>query len=181
MPMRLSANRVLPRYATGPEQAGAEATQWPRRMFAEGGDLGVGELNSLAAGIANASAKREDRIVFFLGILADESRPKPVRMASLTTLSGPSCFDYKHPGGQASSDVFSGLLALLKSNDGDLRKAGTRSASSVCHIIASREDQVSRTKEAIASLDGAIEKERDPGVREYMKGSRGSLVDLLNK
>ena len=181
MPMRLSANRVLPRYATGPEQAGAEATQWPRRMFAEGKDLGVGELNSLAAGIANASPKREDRIAFFLGILADESKPKPVRMASWTTLWGPNCFDYKHAGGQASSDVFSGLLALLKSNDGDLRKAGAevRGQHLLFHRIA--QDQVSRAKEAIASLDGAIEKEPDPGVREYMKGRRCSLVDLLNK
>ncbi len=179
MPIRLSANRLLPRFAAAPEQASAEAAQWPRTLFMEAKDAGAQDLRWLATGIISTFPKREDRVRYFVAILRDEDKPRPVREASLEAAKNRDCFDYDHPAAETSSEVFTAVLALLKSKDGEIRKDATTWLEHVCDTIDSRKGRAARAKEAITSLDAAVGQEQDKGIRKLMEFYRDALDDIL--
>jgi hypothetical protein len=178
MPVRLSVNALLPRYAAAPEEAGADAAQWPRTLFSEGKGVSAEDLQWLATGISSMVAKREERVGYFVAILRDETKPRPVREASLSALRERDCFDYDHPAAQASSNVFEAVVALVKSGDGKIREDAMRWLYLVCHTIKSRQARVARAKEAIASLDAAAAQEPDQEMRDFIQSCRADL-DLI--
>ena len=127
------------------------------------------ELRPVANEVMATFSKREDRVAYFLAVLRDETKPRPVRVASVGALVNWNCFDYKQPSGQVSSDVFSALLSLLKSEDGELRKAGASAPCYfICSHITSRKDRIARTKE-LSALNAAFDVERDKDIRRYME------------
>jgi hypothetical protein len=170
--VRLSANRLLRRYAAVPEDARMDAAQWPRSLFAAGKVSNQDDLADLTGEIISMSSKREDRVAYFLSIIRDEAKPRSVRVASVSALVDKECFDYEHSTAQASSDVFSAVLSLVNSNDAQFRKRGASLLHYVCQRIRSPQDRAARATEAIASLDAAIQKEHDPDVLTYMKANR---------
>ncbi len=139
------------------------------------------ELRPVANEVMATFSKREDRVAYFLAVLRDETKPRPVRVASVGALVNWNCFDYKQPSGQVSSDVFSALLSLLKSEDGELRKAGASAPCYfICSHITSRKDRIARTKEALSALNAAFDVERDKDIRRYMEAYKWHLGNILN-
>jgi hypothetical protein len=179
MSVRLTANRLMPRYAAAQEQARADAVQWLRVLFGVDKARSLGDQRSLTNEVIATFPKREDRVGYFLAILRDETKPRPVRMAAVSALMDENCFDYKRPFSQISSDIFSSLLSLLKSKDGEVRKAGAGNVGSVCRRIKSPGNRKARAKEAISSLDVAIAHEQDKDVLAYMKMVRPILEEML--
>ena len=53
----------------------------------------------------------------------------------------------------------------------NFEKKGASFLHYVCRSITSPQDRAARAKEAIASVDAAIEKEGDPEVLKYMRAS----------
>ena len=150
--VRLTANRLLPGYAAAPEKARADAAQWPRTIFSTSKADSDLDLRTAAKEIMAGFSKREDRVDFFLAIMADETKPRPVRMASVSALVDEQCFDFKQPASPVASRVFSALLFLLNSKDGELRKVGASMPQYVSHRITSRPDQVMRASERFRRL-----------------------------
>jgi hypothetical protein len=181
MPVRLQANRLLPLYAAAPEQARAEAPQWLRTIFSTSTADDNANLQPVAREIMASLPKREDRVAYFLAILGDETRPRPVRMASVVIVVDQDCFDFEHPAGKVSSDVFSALLCLLKSKDVAIREAGAGMAEDVCLRIISRKDRVARVNEALSAINAAIGLERDETVRTLMKAYVWHLNNALKE
>ncbi len=176
--VRMLANRLLPYYSAVPEQAAAEAAQWPRSIFAAGNGYSDQGRAALAGEIAAAFSKREDRLGYFLNIARDETKPRSVREAAVQALVL-HCFDYEGPGSQAASDVFSAVLSLLKSKDGDFRAVASSAPGSICDRIRSKKDRDGRAKEAIHSLQAAIERENDERVRDVMNSDLWLLQQTL--
>ena len=139
------------------------------------------ELDSLAAEIIGGFTKREDRVGYFLPIMSDETKPRPVRMSAKRALSDPGCFDYQHPTSEAASDVCAALLSLLKLTDRQVRKAGAGSLLYLCDRITSKKDRGVVAKEGISALDAAIEQERDPDVLDFMRQYRGFLAGAMKE
>ena len=177
--VRLTANRLLPGYAAAPEKARADAAQWPRTIFAASKADSDMDLRSVAKEIMAGFSKREDRVDFFIAIMADETKPRPVRMASVSALADEQCFDFKQPASPVASRVFSAMLFVLNSKDGELRKAGASMPHYVCWRITSPPDQAVRAIEALLALNAAIDVERDEGVLAFMKAYRWHLENIL--
>jgi hypothetical protein len=178
---RFSANRLYPRYTAAPEQAAAEAAQWPRSLFAAGKAESEGDMRLLVTEIIDSISKRDDRVAYFLPLVGDETKPRPTRIVSAWALGHPDCFDYEHPDTQAASDIFAALLALLKSKDPELRMAGSRSPDSVCDRIKSKKERDARAQEVLLSLRAAIQGERDERVRECMEACELGLGRVLKR
>ena len=181
IPLRISANRLTRRYAAVRDQADADAAQWARTTFAVSETDSYEELDSLAAEIIGGFTKREDRVGYFLPIMSDETKPRPVRMSSKRALSDPACFDYQHPTSETASDVCAALLSLLKSTDGQVRKAGAGSLLYLCDRITSKKDRGAVANVGISALDAAIEQERDPDVLDFMRQYRGFLAGAMKE
>ena len=179
MSVRLSANRLLPRYAAAQAEAVADAANWPRTLFAGRELSSKDDLRLLADEIAATFSKREDRAAYFASIIADETKPRLARLASATVLTEGEGFDFEHPASQTSSGVFSATLSLLTSKDMEIRKAAGEFPLSVCDGIRTREDQRIRAKQAISAIDAAIKEEADPGVRDSMDSARFFLESFV--
>ena len=177
--VRLTANRLLPGYAAAPEKARADAAQWPRTIFSTSKADSDLDLRTAAKEIMAGFSKERGPRQLFLAIMADETKPRPVRMASVSALVDEQCFDFKQPASPVASRVFSALLFLLNSKDGELRKVRHSMPQYVSHRITSRPDQVMRASEATSALNAAIDVERDEGVLAFMKAYRWHLENLL--
>jgi hypothetical protein len=165
--VRFEANRLLPNYSAKADQARTEAWKWARRVFESAKAESCIHLTEVLPDVMAAFPNRDDRVTYFSNLIDDETKPDPVRLASVSALLDEQCFDYKDATSDAASKDFSALLSLLKSKNGEFRK-NALNVYFVCTRIPSDKSRIIRIKEAQAAVSAAIEQERDASVKSYM-------------
>jgi hypothetical protein len=178
--VRFEANRLLPNYSANPDQARAEGWKWARGVFETAKTEKCYDLMQMLPDLMAGFATRDERVTYFANLVQDESKPDPVRMASIGALTEERCFDFKDASGKVASKDFSVLLSLLNSKNGEFRKAGASQPWHVCTFIPSDESRIARAKETIVALTAAIKEEPDKSVKTYMTAFLHFLEEVLS-
>lgn len=167
MEIRLAINQILAR--SNDKDVRGRTLDWLKEILTKNKTVDAFDLRPCIERLLPLMPLRADRIDYFKHLLADKSLFVQTRLAASLALTHEACFDYDHPSGPDSNAVFDALVSELNSEDNSLREGGAYMLHQICARITNRTERNSAVQKARQAVSAAIDKETDPGVRQYLK------------